>query len=127
MPDDKPGSDAKITIGGTGSIVKTVYTERSELLYGVFQSELDSLSLFNWITTLFGSLGLSSIAFLIGFWADIAKDPNSVTRPSMVGFIAFVSIVVSIVSFVISGIAYYKGNSLRDRIIARSKSRESIC
>lgn len=68
-------SDGVKTVEGgshktNGSSVKHVYKHRTTCYYPVTENELDQISSFNRISTLFFAVG----SFLFGFTVDVAKD-----------------------------------------------------
>lgn len=72
MPNDQPPIHSIYTAGQRGATIQTAYVGREVKVYGVIESELQSMSMFNTLSTTFFSLSSGSVFCAIGIWANAA-------------------------------------------------------
>lgn len=102
-----------------GSLLMPQHKHRQVEVYPVFKSELHTLSIFNWITGLFGAAGTGFVTFAFGLMVDVAKEPEAVTRPNVVPVVCIGCIVMAIVCYVVAGIAFWRRWSESQTITTR--------
>lgn len=58
--------------GGVGATITHTYAERAVRVYGVSESEIDALAMYNTLATVFVAVMSSLIAYAIGIWTNAA-------------------------------------------------------
>lgn len=105
----------------SGSHIVTEHTERTMRLYGVFESELRALSMFNAITAIFTSAGTGLLSFLAGVLIDAAKD--GVEHPEAAHTICWVCGVLAVACFSVAFLAFKWRRSALTTIMTESRPR----
>lgn len=126
MPNNNEGQrDTQfVTDSPSTAIVRTVHMSRTVKYFLVQESELSVIAAFNWITGLFGSIGLGLVTFVAGLVIDLAIDgPDDERSITMAWVISAVCVVLSLICF---GVAYW-GWCKRDGAVEElKKSSEAI-
>lgn len=110
-----------------GSYVSTTHTERRMKAFEIFETEMDTLSAFNGIATLFFSLGWGCITCAIGIIINWIIDWVKTATVMPVGIIVVICSLcafVSILCFLVGAYYLYKKNSQINKIKEESKTIE---
>ena len=89
-----------------GSYFVTQHTARKTTVYAIFECELESLSMFNWITGVCASIGTGLFAFGAGVWVDVAKAPEATTHPEAAAIICWLCGILAVVAYVAAGVTF---------------------
>src|SRR5688500_17752052 len=90
MSDSSPERlESSTILTGTihGSHIITTHTVREMKAYAIYEVELESLSIFNWLTGVTFSAGTAFLSFMLAVYVDVAKEPSSVTNPEVPAFV----------------------------------------
>ena len=90
--------------------------------YAIYEAELESLSIFNWLTGVAFSAGTAFLSFMLAVYVDIAKEPGSVTHPDVPNFVYWACTVLAVGFYLVSGISFWKRRSKLEQIKKDSKS-----
>lgn len=102
---DNDNSSTQFTTGGAHGIIP-IYTRRNEIVYGVFETELDTLSNYNSFSTFFFSLGAFFIEKVVNWghgWSSLVDYKNPF-------------FLVSIFCIFLGGIFFWKKRGLTEKI-----------
>lgn len=91
-------------------------------LYGVYEGELNTLSVLTGITGLFASFGTGLIAFAAGQAVDLAKGPTP-DHPEVAYVVCVICVVGALACYVVAGVAAYFRRSQLSKIYAESRPR----
>jgi hypothetical protein len=108
-----------------GSTILTTHTVRQMKAFEIYENEMESLSLLNWITTLFGALGTGLISFAIGQVVDLVKNQNMNNSPKeTISIVCCICVILAVVCYIIAGISFWKGKSQLNKIKSQCKTIE---
>ncbi len=126
-PDSENTSQSASVQPLRGSYISTTHTERKMKAFEIFETEMDTLSAFNGIATLFFSLGWGCITCAIGIIInniiDWGKTANSMPVAIIV-VICSLCVFVSILCFSIGIYYLHKKNTQINKIKGESKTIE---
>jgi hypothetical protein len=82
--------------GSKGSTVRTLHMERTMKFYPISESELNSITIFNSVATIFFSLATGLVTFIAGLWGNVVVA-GTITAESK-AIVGIVSIVCGILA-----------------------------
>ena len=107
-----------------GAIVTTAYAERQVRALAVLETEVESLAVFNSLTTAFVSAGTALVSIAIGIWANGAFSEKLTPEGTVLShFGAPIMCVIGGLMYCLAIWSYSKRTSTLDAIRAGSKSQ----
>jgi hypothetical protein len=107
-----------------GSMCVTKHTVRDVKVYAILDNEMSTIGILNVVTTAAVSIGTGLLSFMAALLADVAKEPEAVTRPDIVTFTCWACVILAIVAYGIAGLTFRARKTQLDEIRSESRTIE---
>lgn len=123
-PDEKPRISADQP---QGAFVRTLYVERTVTIYPIDESKLETISIFNGLTTAFSAVGTGSLMFAFGIAVDIAITGESTEQGKTFAVaIYWACAVITAIAYVVAAIAFFRRRSILGVIRRESRPASQL-
>jgi hypothetical protein len=109
-----------------GATIRTAYVEREVRAYAIFENEVSTITMWNSLTAIFGSLGLASLTFAVGIWTAYSfADKLTPQGDIMAHVVAWGCCVAWLIFWAIAIFAFFSRRTVWRAIRAESKQPRS--